>query len=174
MRIGTCATAMAVALLGTMVAAQRVNYDFDRTADFSRYRTYSWVRGTNVNDELNHNRIVRAVDAQLAAKGFTRVEGEHNADVLVAYHASFDENLEITGFRSGFGGPRFANVSGTATTHKILTGTLVVDMMDAKTRNIVWRGFAERDLDQGAKPEKRVMNLNKATEKIFKNYPPKP
>jgi len=56
----------------------------------------------------------------------------------------------------------------------VVTGTLVVDMMDANTRTIVWRGSAEHDLNPGAKPEKRDKNITKATEKIFKNYPPKP
>jgi hypothetical protein len=165
---------MAVAMLGTIVAAQSVSYDYDRSANFSKFRTYAWARGTELGDELNHKRVVLAIDAQLAAKGMSRVEGEQNPDVLVAYHVGFDENLQINGFRTGFGGPRFGNVSGTATTKKIVSGTLVVDMMDAKTRNIVWRGFAERDLNPTAKPEKRDKNIAKATAKIFKNYPPKP
>jgi hypothetical protein len=102
------------------------------------------------------------------------VDGEREADVLVAYHANFDENVQITGFSSGYGLPRFGHVSGTATTQKVVSGTLIVDLMDARTRNVVWRGLAERDLDPSAKPEKRDKNINKAAEKIFKNYPPKP
>ena len=174
MRIALSAAALGIAMLGTVVAAQSVNYDYDRSADFWRFKTYTWVRGTELKDELNHKRIVSAIDAQLAAKGLSRVEGQEGADVLVAYHANFDENLQINGHSSGFGGPRFGNLSGTATTQRIVTGTLVVDMMDARTRAMVWRGSAERDLNPGAKPEKRDKNITKAAEKIFKNYPPKP
>jgi len=116
--------------------------------------------------------VVRAIDTQLESKGLFKVNGEGEADVLVAYHANFDENLQITGFSSGFGPPRFGNVSGMATTQKVVSGTLIVDLMDARTRNIVWRGLAERDLDPSAKPEKRDKNINKAAEKIFKHYPP--
>jgi uncharacterized protein DUF4136 len=174
MRIALSATALGIAMLGTVVVAQSVNYDYDRSADFSRFKTYTWVRGTELKDELNHKRIVSAIDAQLASKGLSRVEGQQGADVLVAYHANFDENLQINGYSSGFGGPRFGNLSGTATTQRIVTGTLAVDMMDARTRAMVWRGFAERDLNPGAKPEKRDKNITKAAEKIFKNYPPKP
>lgn len=173
MRIALCATALGIAMLGTIAAAQSVNYDYDRSVNFTTFKTYAWVRGTELTDELNHQRVVRAIDAQLVAKGLTRVEGERGADVLVAYHASFDENLQINRYSSGFGGPRFANVSGTATTQRIVTGTLVVDMMDAHTRAIVWRGFAERDLNPGTTPEKREKNITKTTEKIFKHYPPK-
>ena len=173
MRNRIWATAFGVALLGTVAVAERVNYDFDRAADFYRFRTYAWTDGTNLRDELNHKRVVRAVDAQLESKRLRRVEAQSDADVLVAYHANFDENLQIQGHSSGFGPPRFANMSGTATTHRVVTGTLVVDIADARTRSLVWRGVVERDLDPGAKPEKRDKNINKAAEKIFKNYPPK-
>lgn len=171
MRFATFATTACLALLGTIVFAQSVTYDFDRSADFSRFRTYSWVRGTNLNDELNHQRIIRAVDAQLASRGFSKVDASANPDALVAYHASFDRNLEING--SGWGGYRFAGPrSGTARVEEVVVGTLAIDMMDARTRNIVWRGMAAKELDAKASPEKRDKNITKAAEKIFKNYPP--
>jgi hypothetical protein len=173
MRIRAYMTVIGVALLGTIAVAQSVNYDYDRAANFSKFRTYAWIRGTVLQDDLNHARVVRAIDAQLASKGLSRVDGEREADVLVAYHANFDENVQITGFSTGYGLPRFGHASGTATAQKIVSGTLIVDLMDAKTRNVVWRGSAERDLDPSAKPDKRDKNINKATEKIFKNYPPK-
>src|SRR5687768_18017722 len=78
MRTATFVTTSLTLLLGTVAFAQSVTYDFDRSADFSRYRTYAWVPGTNVDDELNHNRIVRAVEAQLAAKGLSKVERSAN------------------------------------------------------------------------------------------------
>ena len=167
-------TLLGVALLGTIAVAQSVNYDYDRAVNFSKFRTYAWVRGTVLKDDLNHKRVVSAIDSQLLSKGLSRVDGEREADMLVAYHANFDENLQVTGFSSGYGLPRFGHVSGTATTQKIVSGTLIVDLMDAQTKSIVWRGSAERELDPSAKPEKRDKNINKAAEKIFKQYPPKP
>jgi len=171
MRIVTFATAACLALLGTLVGAQSVTYDFDRSADFTRFKTHAWVRGTNVSDELNHKRIVRAIDAQLTARGFSKVEAIGNPDVLVAYQASFDRDLEINA--SGLGGYRLAGPrSGTARVEEVVIGTLAIDMMDAQTKNIVWRGVASRDLDAKASPEKKEKNINKTAEKIFKNYPP--
>ena len=168
MRIATFATIAGLALLGTIVCAQSVTYDFDRSANFTRFKNYTWVRGTNLSDQLNHQRIMRAVDAQLTARGFSRVE-TGNTDVLVAYHASFDKNLQINAFGSG---PRIGLRSGTATVEEIVVGTLAIDMMDAQTKNIVWRGMATKELDAKASPEKKERNINKAAEKIFKNYPP--
>ena len=172
MRIATFATTVCMALVGTIVCAQSVTYDFDRAANFTRFKTYTWVRGTNVNDELNHNRIMRAIDAQLTARGFSQVDAIGNPEVLVAYHASFDRDLEINASGLG-GGYRLAGPrSATARVEEIVVGTLAIDMMDAQTKNIVWRGIATKELDAKASPEKKEKNINKAAEKIFKNYPP--
>ena len=174
MRIATFVTTVSLTLLGSIALAQSVTYDFDRAANFSSFRTYAWVPGTSVDDQLNHKRIVHAIDTQLAAKGMSRADSAASADVLVAYHATFDTSLQISGFSSGWGGYRFAGSrSGSARADEILVGTLVIDMVDAKTKTIVWRGIASKDLDVKAKPEKREKSINKAAEKLFKNYPPK-
>jgi hypothetical protein len=173
MRIATVFTALALTLAGSMALAQSVTYDFDRAADFFTFRTYAWTRGTELTDQLNHARIVRSIEGQLVSKGLTRVESTANPDVVVAYHASFDRNLQINAWGTGWSGPRFGGLrSGTATTQDILTGTLVVDIMKGATRNIVWRGMASADVDAAAKPEKREKNIGKAVQKLFKNYPP--
>jgi hypothetical protein len=167
MRIATFFTTACLALFGTVVFAQSVTYDFDRSANFIRFKTYAWVQGTHLSDQLNHQRIMRAVDAQLTARGFSKVGA--NPDVLVAYHASFDKNLQINAFGSG---PRVGLRSATATVEEIVVGTLAVDVMDAQTHNIVWRGIASKELDAKASPEKKEKGIDKAAEKIFKNYPP--
>ena len=175
MRIATFATAAGLVLLGTVALARSVTYDYDRGADFSRYKTYAWTRGTELKDELNHARIVRAVDAQLAAKGLTGIEPSANPDVLVAYHASFERNLEIQGFSHGWGplglGPDRA---GSARIQPVLVGTLVVDVTDARTNTIVWRAVASSDINPATSPRKRDEKIAGTTEKMFKSYPPKP
>jgi hypothetical protein len=179
MRIATMLGALGVALMSTSVSAQSVTYDYDRSTDFSRFRTYTWVPGTLLDDEFNHKRIMAAVDAQLAAKGLLKVETAESADVLVAYHASFDRDLQINassndfGGWGGWGGYRFgSNRSGTARVQEVLSGTLIVDMVDARSQTIVWRGIASKEIDVKADPAKRDKNMNKAAEKLFKHYPP--
>jgi hypothetical protein len=173
MRATSFVSTAALALAGTIVLAQNISYDFDKAADFSKFKTYSWVRGTILTDELNHQRVVNAVNAQLAAKRLTRVEDRAKADLLVAYHAGFDRDLQITGFSSGWGPYRFgATRSGTARTEEILTGTLAVDLVDSRTNTIVWRGIATKDVDVKADPQKRERNITRAAERLFKNYPP--
>jgi Domain of unknown function (DUF4136) len=70
----------------------------------------------------------------------------------------------------GLGGDRW----GSARAQPILVGTFVVDISDAGTRAIVWRSLASSDIRHPDKPESRDKKIAKATEKMFKNYPPKP
>lgn len=172
MRIRTFLITASLTLLGTIAFAQSVTYDFDKTANFSKFRTYAWVRGTNLTDELNHKRIVSAIDSELAAKGLSKADNGQAPDVLVAYHATFDKDLQINGFSTGWGGYRFGGSrSGSARAEEILVGTLIVDMMDANTKTIVWRAAATKDIDVKASFEKREKNIVKTAAKLFKNYP---
>jgi hypothetical protein len=156
-------------LLSTSAWAQDVTYDYDKTVDFSALKTYAWCRGVPVADELNHKRIVDAVEAQLAAKGFRKVEADASPDVLVAYHAGARQEFEVSGTGAGVYRP---NRWGSARVAQVAVGALAVEIVDSKTGSPVWRGVATKDLDLKASPEKREKNINKAAEKLFKNYPP--
>ena len=103
MRITTFFTTASLALLSTVLLAQSVTFDFDRAANFASFRTYAWTRGNTLPDALNHQRIVRAVDAQLTVEGHGQGRGGRKPDVLVAYHASFDRDLQINAFGIGWG-----------------------------------------------------------------------
>jgi hypothetical protein len=170
-----CLTLLGTIALGTIALAQSVTYDYDRAAHFANYRTYAWTPGTELTDELNHARVVRAIDAALVAKGLARVEPSANPDVLVAYHTTFYTESVVTGSTHGLGpfslgGDWF----GSARVQPVLVGTLVVDIIDARTNSIVWRSLASSDIRPTDKPESRDKKITKATERMFKNYPPKP
>jgi len=171
MRFRLFVSAAAVVLMGTAAMAQKVTYDVDRSANFAAFRTYAWVPGTNLSDPLNHKRVIEAVSAQLAARRLTGVDAGEGPDLLVAYHATFDRSLQISGFATGWGPYRFGGGSATARTEQILNGTLVIDVIDARTRTIIWRGTASKEVDTDAKPETRDRNITRAAERLFKNYP---
>jgi hypothetical protein len=175
MRSITFATIAGLMLLGTMTLAQSVSYDFDRSTNFSRFNTYAWGRGTELADRLNHQRVVRSIEHQLALKGLVKTATLAHADILVSYHASFDRNLRIDAYSSNWGGPLAGRMrSGAARTQQVVSGTLVVDITDASSTNIVWRGVASSELNPTASPDKRDKNISKTAQKLFKNYPPKP
>jgi hypothetical protein len=159
----------ALVLLARGAAAQDVNYDYDRHANFSAFRTYAWAGGTNLADDLNHARIIAAVDRQLAAKGLARVDSTASPDVLVVYRVGMHQDLEINGYDNRWalpaGGPSWARIE------QVPVGTLAVGIIDAKTRSMVYRAAATKDLTPGASPEKWEKKINKAVEKMFKHYP---
>jgi hypothetical protein len=172
MRFPAFMAACCVAAVGVTAAAQTITHDFDRATNFAAFKTYAWVRGTVLADEINHNRVVDAVNAELATKGLTRADAGEAADLFVAYHASFDRNLQISGFATGWGPYRFGGRSAVAHTEQILTGTLVIDIIEARTKTIVWRGIASKEVDTKADPAKRDRNIRRAAERLFRNYPP--
>jgi len=153
-------------LLSTSAWAQDVAYDYDRHADFGKLTTYAWAPTGRVDDELNHQRIVSAVDSQFAARGVRRVDSAAEADLVVAYRAVVGRDLEVSGNRAG--PSRWAS----ARIQSVGVGALVVDMTNATTHAVVWRGTVTRDLDPKASPEQREKNINHAVEKLFTHYPP--
>src|SRR4026209_2783250 len=170
----------ALLMIPALASAQKVTYDFNKTANFSGFKTYAHKDGTKVGQQLIDERIVNAIDAALAAKGFTKVEA--NPDVFVVYHIAFDKEKDISTFSSGYGGGYGpygwgwgGGMGGVTTTQvrDILTGTLVIDLADAKKGQMVWRGMGVKEVDTQAKPEKRDKSITNAVNKIFKNYPPK-
>jgi Domain of unknown function (DUF4136) len=159
-----------VMLLARGAAAQDVNSDYDRHANFAAYRTYAWVAGTTLAaDDLNHARIVAAVDSQLAAKGLARKDSLEEPDVQVLYLVGLRQDLEFSGYDNRLagppGGPSWARLE------PVPVATLVVEILDAKSHALVWRAAATKDLDLGQSPERWERNLNKAVEKMFKHYP---
>lgn len=67
-------TGAVVALASVITFAQDVTYDYDRTANLSRFRTYSWAPGTPLSDPLNHARVISAIEREMAAKGLVKPE----------------------------------------------------------------------------------------------------
>jgi hypothetical protein len=171
--------ALAAAAMPAIAAAQKTTYDFDKTAPFAEYRSYSMKDGTPTGQPLIDKRIEAAIEAQLAAKGFVR--NDTAPDVMVLYHVAFDEQKDISTFSSGpmYGGYGYGWGGGWGATttdvrvREILIGTLAVDIVDAKKKEMTWRGLGTKEVDTSAKPDKRDENIGKAVEKIFRNYPPK-
>lgn len=162
--------------------AQDVRYNFDKNADFSKFKTYKWVPikdAAKVNDLLD-KQIKDALDAELATKGLTKVEGD-DANLYIGYQAAVGEEKQFTsystgwGYGPGWGGGWYGGMGSTTTTGSTSTiykGQLDLDMYDSTAHNLVWRGVASKTIDPKAKPEKQQKNLAKAVKKLLKNYPP--
>ncbi len=160
---------------GALVAA--VHTDYDHKADFSHYRTYSWI-GVKAGNSLWQERIMNAVDSQLAAKGLTKVPS--GGDLAVSAFGRTTERDTLQTFYDGFPGWGWRagwwggmGGMGTATTEVVpeRVGNLTVDMFDGQTKQLVWRGVASDVLSD--KPEKNEKKVEHAVEDMFKKFPPK-
>jgi hypothetical protein len=163
--------AVAVACLPAVALAQKVTTDHDPSAPFATYKTYLWADGTAAPNPLSEKRIREGVDTKMAAAGFKLVTA--SPDVVVATHVVGKEQkqLSATGY-GGYGYGRWGGGGGTATVYTYVQGTLVVDLYDGKTKELVWRGTATDTMSD--KPEKNAEKVAKAIDKLFKAYPPKP
>jgi hypothetical protein len=168
-------TAVCSFFLIAMVAsafAQQVKTDFDHQANFSQYKTYSWQE-IKTKDPLWDSRIKSAVDAQLTAKGWTQVAS--GGDVAIVAIATTQTQKTLQTFYDGMGGGwRWRGFGGmgeaTTTEEDYKEGTLLIDMYDAKTKQLIWRSSSEDTLSNNA--DKNEKNLNKGVAKMFKKFPP--
>jgi hypothetical protein len=162
-----------IVLLGATASfAQQVKTDYDRSANFSQYKTYSWEK-VQTQDPLWVDRIKEAVNAALAAKGLTPVES--GGDIAIVAMETTQNQRTLNTFYDGFGGGwrwRGAGGFGTATTtvDNYKVGTLVVDLFDAHTKTLIWRGSASDTLSD--KSDKNIKNLDKGVQKMFDHFPP--
>jgi hypothetical protein len=171
-----------VALLGLLalpLAAQKIGHNFDQDTDFSKFKSYKWVeiKTPQQVDQITAGQISAALDKAMAAKGLQKTDSD-SADLYVGYQVGLQNEQQLTTFNNGgWGyGPRWGGGMGgmaTTTTSTITTGVLTVDMYEAAAKKLVWRGTASDTVDGKNSPEKRVKKLDKAAEKLMKNYPPK-
>jgi Domain of unknown function (DUF4136) len=152
--------------------AANIVTDYDHSANFSQYKTYSWLK-VQAGDSLWADRIQQDVDAQLAAKGWTKVQS--NGDATVAAFQSTQDQQTLQTFYDGFGGGwrwRGGGGLGMSTTTADVTkvGTLVVDIFQAQSKQLLWRG-KERDALTG-NPGKNAEKLSKDLANMFKHFPP--
>jgi hypothetical protein len=172
---------MAAALLPAQAVAQKVRVDYEHGNDFTKYKTYKWVKLKDSPDvnQIVDQRIVGALDAAMTKEGLT--QSESNPDLFIAYQAVLTRQQQLTTYSSGAGpgwgyGARWGYGWGgssisTTTSDTINTGTLVVDLMDPKQEKLVFRGIGTDTLSD--KPEKNTKKIQKAVTKIFEKYPPK-
>src|SRR6267143_36444 len=181
--------ALFITTVGLLLAAgaalgQDVRYNFDKNADFSKFKTYKWVTikdAAKVND-LTDKQIIAAVDAELATKGLTKTSDD-SANLYIGYQAGIGQEKQFTSFSSDWGygggwyrGGWYGGMGGMSTTtgqtSTIYVGQLALDIYDSANHDLVWRGLASKTISPKAKPEKQEKNLAKAVRKLLKNYPP--
>lgn len=154
--------------------AQDVKVDYDKAANFGTIKTFSLKIGTSWGNPISEKRVTDEITGDLTAKGWTAApEGE--SDVQVVLNGATETKRTLNTFYSGTGGGyRYRGFGGTATAttteSQYTVGTLVMDIFDAKSKSLLWRGIAQDELSD--KTDKNAKKLAKATDKLFKDFPP--
>jgi hypothetical protein len=157
-----------------------VSYDYDKSVDFTKYKTYAFSEDAaklGVSD-LNRDRILKSIEAELEARGITKSD---NPDALIDLMLKAQEKVEAVANTTGagmYGRGRYGYGGGTTTTtvdyNKFVEGTLFINLVDKASEKIVWQGRGTKTLDESASPEKRDSNIKYAVKMIFAKYPVKP
>jgi hypothetical protein len=156
--------------------AQDVKVDYDKAANFGAIKTFSLKIGTSWGNQLSEKRVTDEFTQALTEKGW-KVAPEGQADAQVILHGATETKRSLNTFYSGMGGYGYRGWGamggmGTATTteSQYTVGTLVADIFDKTGKSLLWRGIAQDELSD--KPDKNVKKLGKATDKLFKDFPP--
>lgn len=175
-----------IIVLGALVCAvspalaHRVLVDFDHRTHFSRYKTYSWVAAADnppdgglFPNQLMRERIVGSIEEALAARGFKHVE--KGGDLLINYGIQVSETPQFTTFYNDTGpgwGWGWGSGISTTTVQTIYEGTLVVDIVDANQKKLVFQGTSSQTIS--SRPTTNTRRLARAINEIFEKYPPQP
>jgi|HubBroStandDraft_5_1064220.scaffolds.fasta_scaffold16187_2 hypothetical protein len=181
---------MAIVLMGSSMAAfaGNVRTDYDHTANFSQYNTYSWGK-VKSTDPFFGNRIQQQVDKELQAKGWTLKPTGGAATVFATDNIHDQQEVQTMydgmgggwgggwgwggwgwGGGWGLGGGLGSGIATTTTTDQNV-GNLVIDVFDGSSKKLLWRGLSTDNLSSNA--GKNTKMLDGDINNMFKNFPPK-
>lgn len=154
----------------------RVNSDYDKNVDFSQFKTYAYQKSgidkVEISD-LDKKRILKSIDEQMSLKGFTKSE---TPDLLVNIFTKERQQVDVNRFNTGFGygygfgwNPFFYGSTST-NVNSYSEGTLFIDLIDAKKKELIWQGEGEGTLTKDTNKKDEV--IKEFVTKILAQYPP--
>lgn len=165
-------------------AGVSVSTDYDTEHDFSTIKTYAWLEPKGkliidpyVDNDLMNQRLHRAIDDEMEARGYTKSSDVKAADILVSYHLSSHEKLTSTGYNSHFGyypcrGCMHGGMHHTTTIRQYRAGSFFIDFIDPAKLELLWRGVSERRLPGNVTPEERDAYVEETVGAIIAHFPP--
>jgi len=144
--------------------------DYDRNVNFENYHTFFMMKGSSSGNPLLDQRVNEDVRGVLVTKGWAEVpEGQGRAAVVV--HSATKTKHSYETFYDGWGGWRWGGLR-TATTYieDYKVGSVAIDIFDASTKQLIWRGGATDALTENA--DENASITNEAITKLFRHFPP--
>ncbi len=159
-----------------------VNYDYDSAAEFDRYQTYAWMKhASGTQDGVKHSiptggpfdkRARAAADQNLAEKGLQLTQD--SPDLLVIYHIGTQEKIQATSYGYSYYPYSYGYYGHRVDIYQYTEGTLVLDLVDAETDQLVWRGYVTDTIQHNPDPQRVEARLDEAFHRMLTNYPPRP
>ena len=160
----------------------KIHTDYDPGVDFARLQSYAWLPDPSsptgdprLDSSLLHARVRRAVDSQLAARGH-REASPDEADFLVAYHVALETKLDVDTIDYGYGygwGHWYGGTRSSTRVREYEQGTLLLDFVDPKTRQLLWRGSSSARIRPDSSPEEHQKRADEAVAAMLERFPPK-
>jgi len=168
-KLPAVALAMLVLVPVVALAQEKVSTEFDKTYDFTRVKTFAVKVATSWNDPISEKRVMGEVTDALTAKGWTAVD-ESKADAMVLLHGATQEKKQLNAFYGGgpWGWRGFGGAEVTESDYTV--GTLVIDIFDAKSKQLLFRGTAQDELSTNT--NKNAKKGEKAISRMFYAFPP--
>lgn len=165
-------------LVVTSCTSVRVASDYDKNANFNSYKTFAFFK-TGIDkaeiSDLDKRRVLRAIETELLAKGFTKSE---NPDMLVSIFTKSREKVNV--YNNGWGPYGYGwgwspwywggYGYGGSTVSTSTEGVLYIDLIDAKKKELVWQGMGTGYLSKNM--EKKEERIREFVNKIMEKYPP--
>jgi len=164
-RFAICA--MLVCIASTIAVAQQVSVNYNHSASFTQYHTYAW--GSNNDNQIQNSILAQVaqqdINAAMQGKGLQMVQENQNPDLILTANGGMRQQTSYSAWgMRGIGGGM-----GGITPEQSVEATMIVDLYDAKTQSLVWRGIAQNTLNNnGNKNQQMVKN---AVQKMFKQWP---
>ncbi len=156
----SCALILACSTMTTAV-------DYDHTINWSQFHTFQLAEGTKDPVTFTQKRIEDAITSTLQSKGWQPATS--NPDIVVYPHVVLSQQKQWTAMGTGGMGYRWGGGMGTVTESNIPIGTLIVDMVNPKTNEMIWRGKASDQVSGNGEDQGK---LQEAMQKLFANFPP--
>jgi hypothetical protein len=168
MRVARIVLGLSLLLMSANAFGQKVTTQAAPNVNWSQYKTYSWGHSESVANPITNQYITSGIDAQLSAKGLTKVESD--GDLVVIFNANTQTQKQLNW--SGMGGwGRLGGGMGSAQVDNITQGQLIVDIADPRAKQFLWRGTGTDTVSDN--PQKNQQKLTKALTKMFQKFPPK-
>lgn len=160
------------------------DYDYNEDINFAELTKWNWLEMTKDTgshkyhvDGLNDRRIREGLEQQLTAAGLTKVPAAE-AQILVNYLTKVENKTDVNTFYTSFGYYPYsvrgfgAGLQADTRVHEYKEGTLIIDIVDAKSKELLWRGAGSDTIKEGRTPAERTEQIQDALKTIFEAYPP--